>query len=125
MRKYTKRERELLELSLNRILDGTDGVYIPKRVELSDKLTLEQLYGLLCMEASTSGVVANGEHIVYILNRLVTEVTHDLERLKKLGFIVPIVKDIGFCRYEVTYWHILNLKDVINVKNQMLKGVQA
>ena len=69
--------------------------------------------------------MANGTHLVYILNRLTADVIKDLERLKKLGYIAPIVKNTGFCEYIVTDWHILNIDDVIKVKNQMLKGVYA
>ena len=127
MMKLARSDRERLNNVLENVISGQDGIYIPRRVERSDKLTFEQkeLYGLLCMQASSTGVVANGTHLVYILGGLTAEVTKDLERLKKLGYIAPVIKSIGFCKYEVTYWHILNNDDVIKVKNQMLKGVYA
>lgn len=127
MKEFTKKERSRLNTCLEKMITEEDGIYIPARVMKSNKLTFEQkqLYGLLCMQASTSGVVANGTHLVYILNRLTVDVIKDLERLKKLGYIAPIVENIVFCKYEVTYWNILNIDDVIKVKNQMIKGVYA
>lgn len=127
MKTFTKKERSQLDTCLEKVIAGEDGIYIPARVMKSNKLTFEQkqLYGLLCMQANTSGVVANGDHIVFILDRLVPQVIKDLERLKQLGYIAPIVKSTGFCEYTVTDWHILNNDDVIKVKNQMLKGVYA
>lgn len=127
MKTFTKKERSQLNTCLERVIAGEDGIYIPPRVMQADKLTFEQkqLYGLLCMQASTSGVVANGTHLVYILGALTAEVVKDLERLKNLGYIAPVIQSIGFCKYEVTDWHILNIDDVIKVKNQMLKGVYA
>lgn len=127
MKTFTKKERSQLDTCLERVIAGEDGIYIPTRVMKSNKLTFEQkqLYGLLCMQASTSGVVANGTHLVYILGGLTDEVVKDLERLKRLGYIAPIVKSTGFCEYTVTDWHILNIDDVIKVKNQMIKGVYA
>ncbi|KRM57057.1 hypothetical protein FC30_GL000021 [Ligilactobacillus animalis KCTC 3501 = DSM 20602] len=73
------------------------------------------------MQADTTGVVTNGDHLVYILGALTAEVVKDLERLKKLGYIAPVIKSIGFCKYEVTYWNILNIDDVEKVKRKMLK----
>lgn len=127
MKKFTKKERSQLNTCLEKVITEEDGIYIPTRIMNASKLTFEQkqLYGLLCMQASSTGVVANGTHLVYILGGLTAEVTKDLERLKKLGYIAPVIKSIGFCKYEVTYWHILNNDDVIKVKNQMLKGVYA
>lgn len=127
MMKFTKKERSQLNTCLEKVITEEDGIYIPTRIMNASKLTFEQkqLYGLLCMQASSTGVVANGTHLVYILGGLTAEVTKDLERLKKLGYIAPVIKSIGFCKYEVTYWHILNNDDVIKVKNQMLKGVYA
>lgn len=127
MKRFTKKERSLLNTCLEKVTTEEDGIYIPTRIMNASKLTFEQkqLYGLLCMQASSTGVVANGTHLVYILGGLTAEVTKDLERLKKLGYIAPVIKSIGFCKYEVTYWHILNNDDVIKVKNQMLKGVYA
>ncbi len=127
MKRFTKKERSQLDTCLEKVITEEDGIYIPTRIMNVSKLTFEQkqLYGLLCMQASTSGVVANGTHLVYILNRLTADVIKDLERLKKLGYIAPIVKNTGFCEYIVTDWHILNIDDVIKVKNQMLKGVYA
>ncbi|WP_056938481.1 hypothetical protein [Ligilactobacillus animalis] len=123
----TRSDRERINTVLENVISGQDGIYIPRRVERSDKLTFEQkeLYGLLCMQSDTRGVVANGDYIVFILDRLVPQVIKDLERLKQLGYIAPIVENIGFCKYEVTYWNILNIDDVIKVKNQMLKGAYA
>lgn len=127
MKTFTKKERSQLNTCLEKVIAGDDGIYIPTRVMQANKLTFEQkqLYGLLCMQASTSGVVANGTHLVYILGGLTDEVVKDLERLKELGYIAPIVKNTGFCEYTVTDWHILNINDVIKVKNQMLKGAYA
>lgn len=115
--------RERINTILENVISGQDGIYIPRRVERSDKLTFEQkeLYGLLCMQADTTGVVANGDHLVYILGALTAEVVKDLERLKKLGYIAPVIQSIGFCKYEVTYWNILNIDDVEKVKRKMLK----
>ena len=123
MMKLARSDRERLNNVLENVISGQDGIYIPRRVERSDKLTFEQkeLYGLLCMQASSTGVVANGTHLVYILGGLTAEVTKDLERLKKLGYIAPVIKSIGFCKYEVTYWNILNIEDVEKVKRKMLK----
>ena len=127
MKTFTKKERSQLDTCLEKVIAGEDGIYIPARVMKSNKLTFEQkqLYGLLFMQASTAGVVANGTHLVYILGGLTADVIKDLERLKELGYIAPIVKSTGFCEYTVTDWHILNNDDVIKVKNQMLKGVYA
>ncbi len=127
MMRLTRSDRERINTVLENVISGQDGIYIPRRVERSDKLTFEQkeLYGLLCMQSDTRGVVANGDYIVFILDRLVPQVIKDLERLKQLGYIAPIVENIGFCKYEVTYWNILNIDDVIKVKNQMLKGAYA
>ena len=127
MMELTRSDRKKLDTVLEMLAKDQSCIYIPRRVERSDKLTFEQkeLYGLLCMQANTSGVVANGDHIVFILDRLVPQVIKDLERLKQLGYIAPIVKSTGFCEYTVTDWHILNNDDVIKVKNQMLKGVYA
>lgn len=123
MMKLTRSNRERINTILENVVSGQDGIYIPRRVERSDKLTFEQkeLYGLLCMQADTTGVVANGDHLVYILGALTAEVVKDLERLKKLGYIAPVIKSIGFCKYEVTYWNILNIDDVEKVKRKMLK----
>ncbi|WKB73110.1 hypothetical protein [Ligilactobacillus animalis] len=123
MMKLTRSDRERINTILENVINGQDGIYIPRVVERSDKLTFEQkeLYGLLCMQASSTGVVANGTHLVYILGGLTAEVTKDLERLKKLGYIAPVIKSIGFCKYEVTYWNILNIDDVEKVKRKMLK----
>ncbi len=123
MMKLARSDRERLNNVLENVISGQDGIYIPRRVERSDKLTFEQkeLYGLLCMQADTTGVVANGDHLVYILGALTAEVVKDLERLKKLGYIAPVIKSIGFCKYEVTYWNILNIDDVEKVKRKMLK----
>lgn len=123
MMRLTRSDRERINTILENVISGQDGIYIPRRVERSDKLTFEQkeLYGLLCMQASTAGVVANGDHLVYILGALTAEVVKDLERLKKLGYIAPVIQSIGFCKYEVTYWNILNIDDVIKVKRKMLK----
>ena len=123
MMKLTRSDRKRLNTILENVINGQDGIYIPRVVERSDKLTFEQkeLYGLLCMQASSTGVVANGTHLVYILGGLTAEVTKDLERLKKLGYIAPVIKSIGFCKYEVTYWNILNIDDVEKVKRKMLK----
>ena len=127
MMELTRSDRKKLDTVLEMLAKDQSCIYIPKRVRRSDKLTFEQkqLYGLLCMQASSTGVVANGTHLVYILNRLTADVIKDLERLKELGYIAPIVKNTGFCEYTVTDWHILNIDDVIKVKNQMLKGVYA
>ena len=121
--KLTRSDRKRLNTILENVINGQDGIYIPRVVERSDKLTFEQkeLYGLLCMQADTTGVVANGDHLVYILGALTAEVVKDLERLKKLGYIAPVIKSIGFCKYEVTYWNILNIDDVEKVKRKMLK----
>ena len=123
MMKLTRADRERINSILENAVTGRDGFYIPRRVERSDKLTFEQkeLYGLLCMQASTSGLVANGDHLVYILGGLVAEVVKDLERLKELGYIAPVIEVTGFCKYEVTYWNILNIDDVEKVKRKMLK----
>ncbi len=123
MMKLTRSDRKRLNTILENVISGQDEIYIPRRVERSDKLTFEQkeLYGLLCMQADTTGVVANGDHLVYILGALTAEVVKDLERLKKLGYIAPVIKSIGFCKYEVTYWNILNIDDVEKVKRKMLK----
>jgi len=123
MMRLTRADRERINTILENVINGQDGIYIPRRVERSDKLTFEQkeLYGLLCMQADTTGVVANGDHLVYILGALTAEVVKDLERLKKLGYIAPVIKSIGFCKYEVTYWNILNIDDVEKVKRKMLK----
>ncbi len=123
MLRLTRLDRERINTILENVISGQDGIYIPRRVERSDKLTFEQkeLYGLLCMQADTTGVVANGDHLVYILGALTAEVVKDLERLKKLGYIAPVIKSIGFCKYEVTYWNILNIDDVEKVKRKMLK----
>ena len=123
MMRLTRSDRERINTVLENVISGQDGIYIPRRVERSDKLTFEQkeLYGLLCMQSDTRGVVANGDHLVYILGALTAEVTKDLERLKKLGYIAPVIKSIGFCKYEVTYWNILNIDDVEKVKRKMLK----
>lgn len=127
MKEFTKKERSQLNTCLEKVITEEDGIYIPRRVERSDKLTFEQkqLYGLLCMQASTTGVVANGPHLVYTLGGLTTEVAKDLECLKKLGYILPVIEVIGFCKYEVTYWHILAIADVEEVKKAMLKGVET
>lgn len=123
MMRLTRADRERINTILENVINGQDGIYIPRRVERSDKLTFEQkeLYRLLCMQADTTGVVANGDHLVYILGALAAEVVKDLERLKKLGYIAPVIKSIGFCKYEVTYWNILNIDDVEKVKRKMLK----
>lgn len=123
MMRLTRSDRERINTILENVISGQDGIYIPRRVERSDKLTFEQkeLYGLLCMQADTTGVVANGDHLVYILGALTAEVVKDLERLKKLGYIAPVIQSIGFCKYEVTYWNILNIDDVEKVKRKMLK----
>lgn len=123
MMKLTRSDRRKLDLALEKAIIKRDGFYIPRRVERSDKLTFEQkeLYGLLCMQANTSGLVANGVHLVYILGGLVDEVVKDLERLKELGYIAPVIEVTGFCKYEVTYWNILNIDDVEKVKRKMLK----
>ena len=123
MMKLTRSDRKRLNTILENVINGQDGIYIPRVVERSDKLTFEQkeLYGLLCMQADTTGVVANGDHLVYILGALTAEVVKDLERLKKLGYIAPVIQSIGFCKYEVTYWNILNIDDVEKVKRKMLK----
>lgn len=123
MMKLTRSDRERINTILENVINGQDGIYIPRVVERSDKLTFEQkeLYGLLCMQSDTRGVVANGDHLVYILGALTAEVVKDLERLKKLGYIAPVIKSIGFCKYEVTYWNILNIDDVEKVKRKMLK----
>ncbi len=123
MMRLTRSNRERINTILENVISGQDGIYIPRRVERSDKLTFEQkeLYGLLCMQADTTGVVANGDHLVYILGALTAEVVKDLERLKKLGYIAPVIQSIGFCKYEVTYWNILNIDDVEKVKRKMLK----
>lgn len=127
MKTFTKKQRSQLDTCLEKVITEEDGIYIPTRIMNVSKLTLEQkqLYGLLCMQASSTGVVANGTHLVYILGGLTDEVVKDLERLKRLGYIAPIVKSTGFCEYTVTDWHILNIDDVIKVKNQMIKGVYA
>ncbi len=77
MMKLARSDRERLNNVLENVISGLDGIYIPRRVERSDKLTFEQkeLYGLLCMQASSTGVVANGTHLVYILGGLTAEVT--------------------------------------------------
>lgn len=87
MMKLGKAERNKLDTCLDHLLDEQDGIYIPPRVMQANKLTFDQkqLYGLLCMQASTSGVVANGTHLVYILGGLTDEVAKDLERLKQLA----------------------------------------
>lgn len=123
MMKLTRSDRERINTILENVINVQDGIYIPRVVERSDKLTFEQkeLYGLLCMQADTTGVVANGDHLVYILGALTAEVVKDLERLKKLGYIAPVIQSIGFCKYEVTYWNILNIDDVEKVKRKMLK----
>lgn len=123
MMKLARSDRERINTILENVINGQDGIYIPRVVERSDKLTFEQkeLYGLLCMQSDTRGVVANGDHLVYILGALTAEVVKDLERLKKLGYIAPVIKSIGFCKYEVTYWNILNIDDVEKVKRKMLK----
>lgn len=123
MMRLTRSNRERINTILENVISGQDGIYIPRRVERSEKLTFEQkeLYGLLCMQADTTGVVANGDHLVYILGALTAEVVKDLERLKKLGYITPVIQSIGFCKYEVTYWNILNIDDVEKVKRKMLK----
>lgn len=123
MMRLTRSDQERINTVLENVISGQDGIYIPRRVERSDKLTFEQkeLYGLLCMQSDTRGVVANGDHLVYILGALTAEVVKDLERLKKLGYIAPAIKSIGFCKYEVTYWNILNIDDVEKVKRKMLK----
>lgn len=123
MMRLTRSDRERINTILENVISGQGGIYIPRRVERSDKLTFEQkeLYGLLCMQADTTGVVANGDHLVYILGALTAEVVKDLERLKKLGYIAPVIQSIGFCKYEVTYWNILNIDDVEKVKRKMLK----
>ena len=127
MKTFIKKERSQLDTCLEKVITGEDGFYIPTRVMQANKLTFEQkqLYGLLCMQASTAGVVANGDHIVFILDRLVPQVIKDLERLKQLGYIAPIVENIGFCEYEVTYWHILAIADVEEVKKAMILGVET
>lgn len=127
MLKLTKSDRRKLDTVLEMLAKDQSCIYIPRRVERSDKLTFEQkeLYGLLCMQASTTGVVANGPHLVYTLGALTTEVAKDLECLKKLGYILPVIEVIGFCKYEVTYWHILAIADVEEVKKVMLKGVET
>ena len=123
MMKLARSDRERLNNVLENVISGQDGIYIPRRVERSDKLTFEQkqLYGLLCMQASSTGIVANGDRLVFILDRLVPQVVKDLERLKQLGYIAPVIQSIGFCKYEVTYWNILNIDDVEKVKRKMLK----
>lgn len=123
MKEFTKKERSRLNTCLEKVITEEDGIYIPTRVMQANKLTFEQkeLYGLLCMQANTTGVVANGDHLVYILGALTAEVVKDLERLRKLGYIAPVIKSIGFCKYEVTYWNILNIDDVEKVKRKMLK----
>lgn len=125
MKTFTKKERSQLDTCLERVSAGEDGIYIPTRVMKSNKLTLEQkqLYGLLCMQASSTGVVANGTHLVYILNRLTADVIKDLECLKKLGYIAPVIRSIGFCKYEITDWNILTIQDVEQVKRQMIREV--
>ena len=97
MKEFTKKQRSQLNTCLEKVITGEDGIYIPARVMKSNKLTFEQkqLYGLLCMQASTAGVVANGDYIVFILDRLVPQVIKDLERLKQLGYIAPIVEKYG------------------------------
>lgn len=127
MKTFTKKERSQLDTCLEKVITGEDGIYIPTRVMQANKLTFEQkqLYGLLCMQASTAGVVANGDHIVFILDRLVPQVIKDLERLKQLGYIAPIVKNTGFCEYTVTDWHILAIADVEEVKKAMILGVET
>ncbi|MBX9013623.1 hypothetical protein HCG60_11430, partial [Ligilactobacillus murinus] len=107
MMELTRSDRKKLDTVLEMLAKDQSCIYIPRRVERSDKLTFEQkqLYGLLCMQASSTGVVANGTHLVYILNRLTADVIKDLERLKRLGYIAPIVKSTGFCEYTVTDWH--------------------
>ncbi len=123
MMELTRSDRKKLDTVLEMLAKDQSCIYIPRRVERSDKLTFEQkeLYGLLCMQADTTGVVANGDHFVYILGALTAEVVKDLERLKKLGYIAPVIQSIGFCKYEVTYWNILNIDDVEKVKRKMLK----
>ena len=123
MKTFTKKERSQLNTCLEKVITEEDGIYIPTRIMNASKLTFEQkeLYGLLCMQSDTRGVVANGDHLVYILGALTAEVVKDLERLKKLGYIAPVIKSIGFCKYEVTYWNILNIDDVEKVKRKMLK----
>lgn len=123
--KLSKKDQVRLNTCLNRLLDGEDGIYIPERVKRSDKLTFEQkqLYGLLCMQASSTGIVANGDHLVFILDRLVPQVVKDLERLKHLGYIAPVIRSIGFCKYEITDWNILTIQDVEQIKRQMIREV--
>lgn len=123
--KLSKKDQVRLNTCLNRLLGGEEGIYIPERVKRSDKLTFEQkqLYGLLCMQASSTGIVANGDHLVFILDRLVPQVIKDLERLKQLGYIVPVIRSIGFCKYEITDWNILTIQDVEQVKRQMIREV--
>lgn len=75
------------------------------------------------MQASSTGIVANGDHLVFILDRLVPQVVKDLERLKQLGYIAPVIRSIGFCKYEITDWNILTIQDVEQVKRQMIRGV--
>lgn len=125
--KLSKKDQARLNTCLNQLLDGEDGIYIPERVKRSDKLTFEQkqLYGLLCMQASSTGIVANGDHLVFILDRLVPQVVKDLERLKHLGYIAPVIRSIGFCKYEITDWNILAIQDVEQVKRQMIREVYA
>ncbi len=127
MKEFTKKERLRLNTCLEKVITEEDGIYIPTRIMNVSKLTFEQkeLYGLLCMQANTSGVVANGTHLVCILDGLTTEVAKDLERLKKLGYILPVIEVIGFCKYEVTYWHILAIADVEEVKKAMILGVET
>ncbi len=127
MMELTRSDRKKLDTVLEMLAKDQSCIYIPRRVERSEKLTFEQkeLYGLLCMQANTSGVVANGTHLVCILGGLTAEVAKDLERLKKLGYILPVIEVIGFCKYEVTYWHILAIADVEEVKKAMILGVET
>lgn len=125
MLKLTRSDRRKLDTVLEMLAKDQSCIYIPRRVERSDKLTFEQkqLYGLLCMQASSTGIVANGDHLVFILDRLVPQVVKDLERLKQLGYIAPVIRSIGFCKYEITDWNILTIQDVEQVKRQMIREV--
>ncbi len=66
MMELPRSDRKKLDTVLEMLAKDQSCIYIPKRVRRSDKLTFEQkeLYGLLCMQANTSGVVANGTHLV-------------------------------------------------------------
>lgn len=125
MKTFTKKERSQLNTCLEKVITEEDGIYIPTRIMNASKLTFEQkqLYGLLCMQASSTGIVANGDRLVFILDRLVPQVVKDLERLKQLGYIAPVIRSIGFCKYEITDWNILTIQDVEQVKRQMIRGV--